>query len=468
MRYLNASREALLGLLDGSIDPRNDSRETYDLTDVLLPRDGLTFCWSNFDDTLGHPLPTAIVGAYREIEDLIAWSLTYLRHLSPITSYIRLIDVDLIRQFNSDRTRLKGIRQIQAAMLGAIVGEVCAQSRQIIPLDSISLAACYSTLSFAMLRSFRVGYSVDAVDEVPERWLRARKFLDQRSSSIELRPVLSSISRLIESCEHFAPQQLLFDRMQTDKLAINLDLIDLLEPGAIRQYSPVIREMQNFSAEDRVRLFEVAAREATREGRREASLVVAVLAACCRPGNLSTMRLLSQFLSEVPDAPVWFGLVQGLLAGGDVLEIANGLGLRIFRDLNQPEDIISRPKSDVQLEELLIFSRSHNGVRPIRSEMRGRVVVDVLPGVPIIVPVPERKPELDNERQRNTPEHQQGLFDRNTSRRTDAMANTAERLARLETMVSHMKDQLDVIRHIGITTAEAPAKRKAPRKSKQT
>lgn len=467
MRYLNANREILLGLLDGSIDPRAKSRQAFDVNEVLSPRGELTFCWSEFDEVLGHSLPTAIVGSSPDIEDLIAWSATYLRNLSPISSYIRLIDANLMHQFNMNNSRIESIRSIQGAMLGAVVGEVCAQSRQIIPLDGISLAACYSTLSFAIFRAFRIGYSLDAIDEIQERWVRARRFLYQRSSNIDFGLALSAISRLIEGCERYAPQLYLFSQEHFDKSSINLEIIELLEPGVIHRYLSVIQEMQSLSAEDRVHLFEVAAHDAIRERRQEASLVVAVLAACCRPGNLSTMGLLSQFLDNAPDAPMWFGLVQGLIAGRDILGIANGLGVRIFRDLNQPEEIVSRPKADVQLEELIILSRSHNGVRPIRSEMKGRVVVDMLPGVSVIVPVPERRTDADSDRTRELFDHQRNNLDRIIGRRVDPTQSTDERISKLEEMLMNLSNQLSFVQNERIGTSDSVAKRRT-RKSRSS
>jgi hypothetical protein len=141
--------------------------------------------------------------------------------------------------------------------------------------------------------------------------------------------------------------------------------------------------MLELTPADRVKLFDDLAPAIKNDRQRtptERAFALAAVASLCRPGVLQQFTLLRSSLDGVPGALLWFGIIQGLHKNNDVLDVADGLGRRILRELLQREWIIDRPSSDIALMELEIVARG-TSLNSIRTNNMSHIIVEVQPGV---------------------------------------------------------------------------------------
>lgn len=146
-------REQLLELLEGRGprpirvgDPRAISRGN---------NSELLGIWSTDKENALSPLPQLIVADRSVLDDLFAWSASYLRAFGPLSAIIRTLtpaqfDSVLNRALPSEPWKIAG------GAIGLIIGEILSHSEKI-PVETAAAATPNSTLAFAMLRAWYLG-----------------------------------------------------------------------------------------------------------------------------------------------------------------------------------------------------------------------------------------------------------------------------------------------------------------------
>jgi hypothetical protein len=356
----------------------------------LVPREGdVALVWHNPAFT-SSTFPEAIVGHKATLEDLFAWAATYLRGIGPLSSNARVLNTHEAELLFA-QSRDPMLERIETAVAALIIVEVLVLVRNQIRIEDVSVTACESTLSFLIARGLANGRSSYALDQLPDQWERVRRITVPNASSNETRAISTTCRLVAKAFNKTAPSLLLtgdligeclkriteegrITRTIISRLASSFDgLPDELTLASIPDLSP----------QDRVVRFDSIALiilKSDRTSRDERAFALALVASLCKPGSLQQFNLLREHPEGLPESMLWFGVIQGLHKSNDVLNLADGLGRRILREILQYERILDRPRSDISIQELEVLLRGN--VQPsIRTAVWSQICVEVQPGI---------------------------------------------------------------------------------------
>jgi hypothetical protein len=358
----------------------------------LSPRRGTTTAiWRAFNAQSRSPLPQVIVGDEQTLEDLFAWSASYMRGIGPLTVHTRIITPTRLR--HAMRIQPEGLWwRLASGAVGLIIGEVLMHARRPLPLTEISLAACRGTLSFVLMRAAALGATREELAEVTDLWQLLRSHTGQATTvvpSIAIAQVALTVASVALEPNREPPAD---ERNQWFRsfLARGGDSVI----GQIANvFGSSVAELvgEPFSAltpEERVRfLDEFAPRLLTQPARThiEKALAVALIAYLCRPGFAQQATLLAPYSTGLPDCMLWLGALQAAAPFTETLASSDGLGWRLARDLFEADDVFSAPRCDIALPELLVLLRGKSSAKSIKSLNRTRLEVELIPGVSAFV-----------------------------------------------------------------------------------
>jgi hypothetical protein len=383
-------REELLDLAQGKAGSVR-SVSSSQLAELSAPKGMVTAIWRAPSSASCSPLPQVILGDTATLEDLFAWSASYLRGMGPITSQTRIITPDIFRLALEAQPK-NAWREFAGAAVGTILNEVQMHAHRVIPFTGITLAACRSTLSFALMRAAILGINDNALSMVAELWAQARSLTGQTLPAVPIETISQVTVALAKARLGFK-----FDGRTESNQWFNTMLSDSRIPALLREigtaFGPLPNELalEGFieqTAEARVRLLDdlgpVLISHSTRS-RAEKAFAIALIAYLCRPGLQQQATLLASFGNEIPESLLWLGALQGAVPFTDTLAEGDGLGWRVARDLFEPGDLFAPPTCDIALSELQIVGRGKAGARMIKALAKARIDVELFPGISIFV-----------------------------------------------------------------------------------
>ena len=387
---VSGKREIFLDLASITAEAARISARPVQSASDLIPKEGqLCLVWSEYPQGLSE-LPHAIVAHRATLDDLFAWSATYMRGVGPLSSYCRILltnEAGLLFENLKHGTP----PQVRSAFVGLIIAEVLVLSRYHLRLEDISLAACESTLAYLFARAIVLGRPSETCGSLPEKWLRVKQYTHPNA----LTPAVQGI---VDTCKLVAElwgrdqvtlndrdlvrgclRQLVSDGQMTPRLVSRF--VEWL--GAPSPLDEAFFRILELPPQERVDLFDktlpVIANN-LRATQTERSFAAAMVGSFCKPGSFQQYRLLREHSEKTPESMLWFGLIQGLQRTTDALDIGEGLGRRVLRDLLRDEQIADRPCSDINLVELEILSRG-NPLKSVRTEISSQIRVEVQPAI---------------------------------------------------------------------------------------
>jgi hypothetical protein len=358
----------------------------------LSPRRGTTTAiWRTPNTRSRSPLPQVIIGDDETLEDLFAWSSSYLRGIGPLTAQSRIITPN--RLSSALRTRPEGIWwRIAGGAVGVVIGEVLMHARRALPLTEITLAACRSTLSFVLMRAAALGARGGELPEVADLWQRLRSYTGQETtvvpSGVIAQVAISLASAIFDPGR--APQsdesnQWFGSFLAHGDISVMAQIENAFGPWSTESLA---KRFIGRTAEERVALLDefaplLSANPA--RSRIEKAFAVALIAFLCRPGFSQQAMLLAPYSAALPECMLWLGAMQAAAPFTETLAGGDGLGWRLARDLFEPDDLFSVPKCDIALSELQVLVRGKSSLKTIKSLIRSRLDVELLPGVSVFV-----------------------------------------------------------------------------------
>jgi hypothetical protein len=367
-----------------------DVHRVQSVTDIVPHPGGVSLIWQT-PPSEPADFPTAIIGDRASLNDLIAWASTYVRGIGAISANSRLLlsdDLELLFQAQVSPS----VPRYSTAIIALIIGEVLTLSDSGPPINEITISACKSTLAFLMARAAVLGRSDKSIVQLADQWERVHRLTNPTAT------IRASVLRAVNETSHSALQYLTREPSQIASspliggalasLAADGEntprlLSDIIGSFDDSRHRQSLMSMLELTPADRVKLFDVLAPAIKNDRQRtqtERAFALAAVASLCRPGVLQQFTLLRSSLDNTPEALLWFGIIQGLHRNNDVLDVADGLGRRVLRELLQKEWITDRPRSDIALMELEILARG-TSLNSVRTNNASHISVEVQPGV---------------------------------------------------------------------------------------
>ena len=352
-------REQLLELLEGrGPRPKEDIRLSAVET---RSQDELVAIWTVGRVKVLSPLPQVIVGNDNCLDDLFAWSGSYLRELGPISGLVRTLSFD---QLHDALTRKppKEVWDVAAGAVGVIVAEVWCRSGPRIGLEEAAVAAPNSTLAYAMVRSWALGYRDEIVGENLKRYVKIANVLGRPVRADISQSIMHIVSTLVGATkiEGVGQREHSDTASWWELLRGGVSVYDVLPE--VLQYpkdlfgTKDIEQLREMTAEDRVKFFDMLAPTLLHAGgraeRRHSAFALALTAFLCRPGFLQQATLLREYADKLPEAVLWLGALQVLSPLMDTLLLQSGAGWRIARELYRVGDIFAAPNAEASIAEV--------------------------------------------------------------------------------------------------------------------
>jgi len=118
------------------------------------------------------------------------------------------------------------------------------------------------------------------------------------------------------------------------------------------------------------------------------ALLIGFVTSLVAQGSLRYLPMaLSNDKGSTSAAGLWFALFSASRKENDVMDIANGLGRHLARDLPTIELLHNEPKADISFEELIFVQGDKLNNPQFRTKGQSSLLVELLPGVNAIFPV---------------------------------------------------------------------------------
>lgn len=359
--------------------------------DLKLNQIGLLLDSSSHENTSS---PLIIIND-ESVRDFFAWTSTYISSYFPLTAFFRVVTISTLARLDVLDSRGEFVPDDTRRLLSSsVVAEAITQTNGFTrPLAAVSLQACKSTLSYALLRSAALHYHPLAVGEVTEKWLAARRHMGNRQLRLPAEKVQAFWLLVFSSLLPTAP------KFRGDK-SNTTELVQELVQGASRGISfenlatadfvsktfPAL-DLKALSSSTLAREEQIKALDqlAAQLGSSDIPPIlqdslVAYFAARLGNGSFEFFPLLAEFSEKFPSCPLWFSLFSIWQPGFDGLTSGNCLGRRVARDLDGLDSAFSPPNADISLAEFEVIVQSGRGAW-VRSDSVSGMTVELVPNI---------------------------------------------------------------------------------------
>ena len=345
------------------------------------------------------PLPRVILGSSPALQDLVAWTATYVPGLSPLSGLVRLMTIQAF-QFQRNRNKGREWGDLVGGAVGLMYGEVMSYLHVGADIRTIDIDMCRSTLSYVLMRSIALGGCESDVGAIANDWLTLRKHagLPTRRESCDL------IVDIARSWEESRRGSSLFGSSGWPALYETRDLFGLLKTyGELPVADGNLIGSENDSeltAEQRVRIFDEVARKVVEDRSYrsdERGMVLAQLAFWCRKGLANQWAILQPFKATLPECAIWLGALQAQEPMADTLFVGRAVGWKLGIELFKEFDLFDAPDEDVSYFEMSVGQLERQWHEMMSSTNRARIKVALAPGVSTYVKVIGRNESLQQE-----------------------------------------------------------------------
>jgi hypothetical protein len=352
--------------------------------------------WRNGELREGEP-PILVVVHNHEVNDFLAWAVTFLPAFRPLTAFMRVIPWGVYSEVRTARrTSVGGISSILA---GAILGEAMMNSTGRGFLETLPLTAFESTYTATLGRALLSGFKGSLMQRASDGWHSARRLTDQPLRRVvpeALRDVWSVIEMLADlPSSHSSGSFELGTIYEACKAIRSEGRISALVWGPLSRGGMLLspyEDAMSASKEARVETFESAmARLMT--GTPDPLLggfVAGYLASLVSGGSIEHAQLVLPLQDRFPGVMLWYGICAGLQPNSSILMDYSGLGLRLVQGMSHEEALLSPPSCDVSVEELEVLFRGDPRARGFRQANASYLRIEVAPTVSTVVKWPLR------------------------------------------------------------------------------
>jgi hypothetical protein len=356
------------------------------------------------DPRTTNQFPILLVCLDDAVEDWAAWITTYVAKIRPFSAFMRLVGHSELQDM-IERARPPELNHLLWPATGLVIGEVLAGSK--LPdrsIESLSLNAFESTLSFAIFRACAIYKEFGKWPDLVKFWETTRRLTRQQQRSIDgdsvARVCLCAIEALkVGSAGTFLrPPDL--DVVRTCRTLITSGTFSPFPPLDVPHFESIEKRMRG-TREERVVAFSEFARHIVGSvslHRELASFALGYFASRIAPGTIQHSSVLDPVMDRFPDAMLWYGFCAGLGKSDSGVRIPDvstrqaldmpSIAKWIARDLLRQDSLTDFPNCDIAFNELVTLSRT--GEEPLQGLTRsatGTAIIELFPAVWTVVNV---------------------------------------------------------------------------------
>ena len=411
MFYLSASRETIISLLGENHS--TISKFLFSLNefypDMPPSNEHAYLIWKN-DPRERFSLPPVIVVNDYEVKDFLAWASTYFAPYRPFSTYFRVLGWTEFKDFKTNDFTFN-YERFEGLVSSIIIGETLSLSPSKISISTLSPILCESTISFPLARFLGLNFSEEKFDENFKRSVELHTLspFGKRNYQLKaIKKIWDVVSYLINFDrdnlnKNYTPY--LFPKKsysfvnypETDDLVINL-CSELFFEKKINDstgeklfgmdYGKYSYLDNRSTAESRVFQLENAIKDGFFNKIHDnllKDLAFSLLVNYIQPGTLKHIDIIWQNSKEFPSAFLWYGLVSGLSDNGNFINLYEGLGRRLIKELKGEDNILNYPKCDISFNEYNILISDEKPNFNFRKSNPNYLKVEISPCVYAVV-----------------------------------------------------------------------------------
>ena len=340
-------------------------------------------------------MPRLIIVADEDLTDFLAWAVTFLQPIRPLTAFIRIIPwsvYDMVRDMQSQPNK-----EIAPVLAGAILGEAMIHTAGRGYFEMLPLTAFDSTMSASVGRALLRGFGPELITHTVRNWRLARQITDQPTrlaipESLEkIWTVILRLSGQRNPNKSISPQlETIYEGCREIRSTgtMSSPTWNQITQGRLNNSRYV--DAMSESKERRVKVFEEAAKELVQNSPDElySSFLIGYLASLVSGGSLEHANLVLPLQEQLPMVMPWYGICSSLIPGNRVLSDYNHLGLRLVRTMGSREDLLSQPSCDIAVNELEVLHRGDSKASAFRQMNSSILRIEIAPTVTSVVKWP--------------------------------------------------------------------------------
>lgn len=364
--------------------------ERRDVIDSVSPG-AITLVWKT-DPRENYELPVLAIVAASDRQELLAWSMTYVGPLRPLTAFVRVVTPDELAPYVSPSPSPR-LGQARDACIGLVLGEILFLTAGRIYPDGATVHACMGTHSFVMARAAALSQNLRWRPDVSDAWAEARRLTRQREFDLSL---LRAPWQVLDQVG-LGPQPNAKHRTTAEQSMIAGACEQIARQGAVSgsAWDEVLKSLMpghenldtiRSSRETRVAVVEAALhqlRHPSLLGEHLSAFVGGYLLSQIAPGTLDHAHL----IADVDAMPtfLWYGLCAGLHPR---FRSNTATRQHLIREFHRDVSIFDYPYCDIALPELRVAAQ---GVGQVLSLSGGPLSVELSPGVTTFLPRPHSR-----------------------------------------------------------------------------
>ncbi len=252
-------------------------------------------------------------------------------------------------------------------------------------LEYSPYAICRRSLSFSLAKGASI-YEICSSQAIADKWIELRKMAGMRFSPA----VCMAMARIANIALSAKRSQELADD-QVDLKLSNLFTGATSEQVFAEFLSRIYGQLPDYQRaysgdfEGRITAFRniVEVIDGKSRGKDLDAVSIAFFCNAILPGSLTHIELLIRMLSTRPTILVWYGFFAGVSNHFNWRAAGNGVGQKLFRDLQTPINLESPPSFDVSLDELRVLQELGLSEKVLKPVQRAAMLVSIAPGVEV-------------------------------------------------------------------------------------
>jgi hypothetical protein len=383
MWYVQLSRRDFFEVCLGGYDPAKlDARQISTVLTEGQRSPMIDAYWSQ-NPALHFGYPTmAVVPDGDEIDILTALNASP-QAPTPFTALCRVISRTEAAEYFGASPLQSSDKLLPATVALAIV-EAMLYSEGKLTIRTVSPAACRRTISYAWGRAAATGIPPSSLERLASRWIETYVFIGQIQEAVgvvkntvhSLVDVLNVGVQLGHGILPSSPSaKMAHAVLSRDDFRLEQAWSELCQNIGL---SVSLSELALCSREERGGYLQQALRiSSTADSRSLVLPACAFLATRVAPDSLEHLEILRS--TGKPEIALWYALYAALQYPVAILQLQNGLGSRVLRDIERVEDHFSPPTADISYKELGAISRL--GVESIARKFShtGEIEVEIVP-----------------------------------------------------------------------------------------
>lgn len=416
MWIYKTEKKHLIDALLGRINMFDYSLSSSDKLHSSLYTDQIALCWSA-DPQENSSQPFTIIIPKGKLTDFLAWTQTYLSDYRPLTTYHRVIEEDIFLNYFSNQQR-EIDQELSNSAIAITISEAYSLASNLPRVDSLSIVACKSTLSYCLCQAFFSFQDISLYQELAKRWIEVRKRNGQKSfsSSIDILVLIFEILHTLKnnSANKYTYSSNLYPETSTTKNELYRSI--LFRATQNLQQSPhgtidedILYDISsgnntiahiNFltkeTREARIRFTRTFFGENHLDNCKDdihASFLGGYILYLIAPGSISFYDFASEVQEKYKFVFLFYGMFAGLYKKNDILSGYNSLGRYLYRCCLDQGSVASFPQADISIEEYLLTSNN----TPLENIRRGSSTfasIEIFPTITSLVGIKSNQNEI--------------------------------------------------------------------------